>query len=53
MIEQFLLELKEHWIKNDIPNISITNAKFIRDLLKIKKPKNILKNCKKSSFFAK
>ena len=42
MIEQFLLELKEHWIKNDIPNISITNAKFIRDLLKIKKPKNML-----------
>ena len=42
MIEQFLLELKEYWIKNDVPNISITNAKFIRDLLKIKKPKNML-----------
>ncbi len=40
--KQFLEELKQHWIKNDIPNISITNATFLRDLIKIKKAKNIL-----------
>lgn len=41
-MEQFLLDLKQHWIQNDIPNISITNAKFIRDLIKIKKPQKML-----------
>lgn len=40
--EEFLQKLKEHWLKNDIPNISFTNAKFLRDLIKIKKVKNML-----------
>lgn len=40
--EQFLQKLKEHWLKNDIPNISFTNAKFLRDLIKIKRVKNVL-----------
>lgn len=40
--KEFLEELKNHWIKNDIPNISFTNAKFLRDLIKIKKVKNML-----------
>jgi len=40
--DKFLSELKEYWIKNDIPNISFTNARFLRDLVKIKKTKNIL-----------
>ncbi len=40
--EEFLHKLKEHWIKNDIPNISFTNARFLRDLIKIKQVKNML-----------
>lgn len=40
--EKYLKNLKEYWLKNDIPNISITNAKFLRDLIKIKNAKNIL-----------
>ncbi|MFA5917325.1 MAG: class I SAM-dependent methyltransferase [Candidatus Gracilibacteria bacterium] len=40
--KNFLEELKNHGIKNDIPNISFTNAKFLRDLIKIKKVKNML-----------
>lgn len=42
MLEDFLLELKKHWEENEIPNISITNALFLRDLIKIKKPKRML-----------
>lgn len=38
----FLKELKEYWIENNIPNISETNAKFLRDLIKIKKAKKVL-----------
>ena len=40
--EEFLRNLKQHGIENDIPNISFCNAKFLRDLIKIKKPKRIL-----------
>lgn len=40
--EEFLNELKDFWIKNDVPNISKINAKFIRDLIKIQKTKNML-----------
>jgi len=41
-IEFFLKELKEHWIQNKIPNISEVNARFLRDLIKIQKTKNML-----------
>jgi len=41
-INGFLKELKEYWIKNNIPNISETNAKFLRDLIKISRAKNWL-----------
>ena len=41
-IEDFLLQLKNHGEKNDIPNISLTNARFLRDLILLKQPKNIL-----------
>jgi len=37
-----LKELREYWIKNTVPNISDTNAKFLKDLITIKKAKNIL-----------
>lgn len=37
-----LKELREYWIKNTVPNISDVNAKFLKDLITIKKAKNIL-----------
>lgn len=41
-VNEFLKELKSYWIQNEIPNISETNAKFIRDLIKISFSKNML-----------
>ncbi len=41
-MEKILKELKKFGIKNDIPNISETNAKFLRDLIRIKKVENLL-----------
>jgi len=37
-----LKELREYWTKNTIPNISDVNAKFLTDLINIKKAKNVL-----------
>ena len=37
-----LKELREYWIKNTVPNISDVNAQFLKDLITIKKAKNIL-----------
>jgi len=37
-----LKELREYWIKNTVPNISDINAKFLKDLISIKKAKSIL-----------
>ena len=37
-----LKELREYWIKNTVPNISDINAQFLKDLITIKKAKNIL-----------
>lgn len=42
MIEDFLEKLKKHWLKNDIPNISLENAVFLREIIKRKKVKNLL-----------
>lgn len=41
-VDEFLKNLKKHWIENEIPNISEVNARFLRDLIKIKKAKNML-----------
>lgn len=41
-IEKFLKDLKKIWEKEDIPNISLRNARFLRDLIKISKTKNML-----------
>ncbi len=41
-IDQFLKDLKAYWVANDIPNVTETNAKFLRDLVKIKWAKNLL-----------
>ncbi len=38
----FLLELRKYWIENTVPNISYVNAKFLVDLIKISKTKNML-----------
>ena len=42
MLEPFLENLKKHGLKNDIPNISLENAVFLRNILKEKRVKNIL-----------
>ena len=41
-IDQFLKELKAFGIANEVPNISEVNARFLRDLIKIKQVKNML-----------
>jgi predicted O-methyltransferase YrrM len=38
----FLTELKKYGIKNEIPNISEKNARFLRDIISLSKSKNIL-----------
>ncbi|PZM84918.1 hypothetical protein DLH72_02705 [Candidatus Gracilibacteria bacterium] len=40
--EKFLKELKKYGEQNEIPNISEKNARFLRDLIKIAKVKNML-----------
>ncbi|PID87577.1 hypothetical protein CSB07_00665 [Candidatus Gracilibacteria bacterium] len=40
--KEFLKELKRHGKENDIPNISETNARFLRDLIKITNSKFVL-----------
>lgn len=40
--KNFLKTLRNYWIKNDVPNITDINAKFLRDLIKIKKVKSML-----------
>lgn len=41
-VDIFLKNLKKHWLQNKIPNISEVNARFLRDLIKISKTKNML-----------
>ena len=41
-MEDFLEKLKKHGLKNNIPNISVENAVFIRNKLKEKRVKNVL-----------
>ena len=40
--EKFLMGLKRYWEQNEIPNISLVNARFLRDLIIISKTKNML-----------
>lgn len=40
--KDFLTKLREFGVANDIPNATDENLQFIRDLIKIKKPKNML-----------
>lgn len=41
-IQQFLKELKAFGIANEVPNISEVNAKFLQDLIFLKKPQKML-----------
>ena len=41
-MEAFLEKLKKHGLENDIPNISMENARFIRKKLKERQVRNIL-----------
>ncbi len=40
--DEYIKSLRQFWIKNEVPNITDTNARLIRDLIKIKKAKNML-----------
>lgn len=40
--EDYIKTLREFGVKNDVPNITDVNAKFLRDLIKIKQVKNML-----------
>ena len=40
--EEFLKKLKNYWEQNTVPNITQTNAKLLRDLIKIQKTINML-----------
>ncbi len=41
-IDKFLSDLKQYWEENEVPNITVVNARFLRDLIKIGKTKNML-----------
>jgi len=41
-IQKYLKELKEHGIKNDIPNVTERVGRFLNMMIRIKEPKNIL-----------
>lgn len=40
--QEYIKNLREFWVKNEVPNITDTNSRFIRDLIKIKKVKSML-----------
>jgi len=40
--QEYIKELREFWIENEVPNITDENARFLRDLIKLQKTKNML-----------
>lgn len=40
--ENLLKKLRQYWLQNKVPNITDVNARFLRDLIKIKWVKNML-----------
>lgn len=40
--EEYIKKLRQYGAENEVPNISDTNSKLLRDLIKIKKVKNML-----------
>ena len=41
-IQEYIKNLREFWIKNDVPNITDENAKFLRNIIELQKTKNML-----------
>lgn len=40
--QEYISKLREFWIKNDVPNITDENARFLRNIIKIQKTQNML-----------
>ena len=40
--QEFIKQLREYWIKNEIPNITDKNAKFLKDLILLQNTQNML-----------
>ncbi len=40
--DKYLLSLRKYWIENEVPNITDENALFLGNLIKTKKPQNML-----------
>jgi len=40
--EKYIKELRLFWLKNNVPNITDENSRFLRDLIKLQKTKNML-----------
>ena len=40
--QEYIKNLREFWIENDVPNITDENAKFLRNIIELQKTKNML-----------
>ncbi len=40
--QEYIKQLRKYWIKNEIPNITDKNARFLRNLIKLQKTQNML-----------
>jgi len=40
--QEYIKKLREYWIKNEVPNITDENARFLRNLIKLQKTQNML-----------
>lgn len=40
--EEYIKNLRQFWLENDVPNITDDNAKFLRNLIIVQKTKNML-----------
>jgi len=40
--QEYINKLREYWIKNEVPNITDENARFLRNLIKLQKTQNML-----------
>jgi len=40
--QDYIKKLRNFWIENEVPNITDKNARFLRDLIRLQKTKNML-----------
>lgn len=40
--DKYIKKLREFWLKNDVPNITDENSRFLRNIIKIQKTQNML-----------